>query len=174
MSAMRNTNDLVQDLNLSYRVLLNMTIIVRVKLPQLICIYDNLEYASITDGREYFLVDDLNCMYIYIYIYIYIVINRLFHWITTPSVWLDTREASSRISYPKTIVIPNVTEGTLYLHILQIRYRLLECSNHEKIFIIMDFRIIVFIFIVIFHNVSADMFSGLLPVFVELGNLHGT
>ena len=25
-----------------------------------------------------------------------------------------------------------------------------------------------------FHNVSADMFSGLLQVFVELGNLHGT
>ena len=34
------------------------------------------------------------------------------------------------------------------------------------IFIIKDFRTIFFIFIVISHNVSADMFSGLLQVFV--------
>ena len=29
-------------------------------------------------------------------------------------------------------------------------------------------------FAIFFHNVSADMSSGLLQVFVELGNLHGT
>ena len=39
------------------------------------------------------------------------------------------------------------------------------------IFIIKDFRTIVFIFFC-FHNVSADMSSGLLQMFVELGNLH--
>ena len=34
------------------------------------------------------------------------------------------------------------------------------------IFIVKGFRTIVFIFIVIFHNVSADMSSGLLQMFV--------
>ena len=42
----------------------------------------------------------------------------------------------------------------------------------EGIFIIKDFRTIVFIFIVISPNVSVDMSSGLLKVFVELGKLH--
>ena len=42
------------------------------------------------------------------------------------------------------------------------------------IFIIKSFRTIVFIFIVISPKVSADMSPGLLQVFVELGNLHGT
>ena len=43
-------------------------------------------------------------------------------------------------------------------------------------FIIEGFRTIVFIFIVIstISQVSADMSSGLLQVFVELGNLYGT
>ena len=41
------------------------------------------------------------------------------------------------------------------------------------IFITKSFPTIVFILIVFFHNVSADMPSGLLQVFVELGNLHG-
>ena len=47
-------------------------------------------------------------------------------------------------------------------------------QKQEKIFIIKGFWTIVFIFIVIFHNISADMSSGLFHVFVELGNLHGT
>ena len=42
------------------------------------------------------------------------------------------------------------------------------------IFIVNGFQTIVFIFIVFFHNVSADMFSDFLQVFVELRNLHGT
>ena len=42
------------------------------------------------------------------------------------------------------------------------------------IFIIKGFRTIVFIFIVISKNVSADMSSGHLQVFVELRNLYGT
>ena len=43
----------------------------------------------------------------------------------------------------------------------------------KAFFIIKIFRTIVFIFMVI-HNVSADMSSGLLQVFLELGNLRGT
>ena len=39
---------------------------------------------------------------------------------------------------------------------------------------IKGFQTIVFFFYSYFHNVSADMSSGLLQVFVELGNLHGT
>ena len=42
------------------------------------------------------------------------------------------------------------------------------------IFIIKGFQTIFLISIFIFGNVSADISSDLLHVFVELGNLHGT
>ena len=44
----------------------------------------------------------------------------------------------------------------------------------QTILILKGFQTIDFIFIVIFHNVSADISSSFLQVFVELGNLYGT
>ena len=45
---------------------------------------------------------------------------------------------------------------------------------HINVFFIKGFRTIVFFFYCYFHNVLADMSSGLPQVFVELWNLHGT
>ena len=63
-------------------------------------------------------------------------------------------------------------DSTLSLKYLNQLYKFLRWNL--MVFIIKGLRTIVFIFIVIFHNVSADMSPGLLLVFFELGNLHGT